>query len=59
MTDLSLSSDDIKLSEAIAEYYDDPLGGVLFLYPWGEAGKPLATSSGPNREQAEFLKDLG
>lgn len=46
------------MARAIAEYYDDMLGAVLFLYPWGKAGTPLELMRGPSREQARFLDDL-
>lgn len=58
MIDL-IAQAELELTQSIADYYDDPLGGVLFLFPWGESGTPLEYSPGPNREQAAFLKDLG
>lgn len=47
------------LAEAVANYYDDPLGFVLFAFPWSEAGTPLAGASGPRKWQWEFLEWLG
>lgn len=47
------------LTDAVAEYYDDPLGFVLFAYQWGEPGGPLALETGPDEWQTQFLKDLG
>lgn len=46
------------LHEAVAEYYADPLGFVLAMYPWGEPGE-LAQYSGPDAWQREFLEALG
>ena len=50
---------DIELAKAVAEYYDDPLGFVLFAFPWGQPGTPLASIKGPRRWQWEFLEWLG
>lgn len=50
---------DIELANAVAEYYDDPLGFVLFAFPWGQPGTPLASIKGPRRWQWEFLEWLG
>lgn len=55
---LQLSPADLELSAAIAEYYDDMLGAVLFLYPWGQSGTALEHMRGPSREQGRFLDDL-
>jgi hypothetical protein len=41
-----------------AKYKADPLGFVLWAYPWGKPG-PLEKYSGPDQWQAEFLKELG
>lgn len=48
-----------ELIETIARFYDDPLGFVLFAYPWGEADGPLADEVGPDVWQSDFLVDLG
>ena len=42
----------------MAEFYADPLGFVLFAYPWGQPG-PLEAESGPDDNQREFLTSLG
>lgn len=34
-------SSDVQLAEKFAEFYADPLGFVLFTFPWGEKGTPL------------------
>lgn len=46
------------LHEAVAEYYADPLGFVLFAWPWGEPGW-LKDHSGPDVWQRDFLTTLG
>lgn len=45
------------LAEQIAEYYDDPLGYVLDLFPWGQG--ELAHSQGPDQWQRETLAEIG
>ena len=37
---------------------DDPLAYVRFVYPWGQAGTPLAKSEGPRKWQRKFLNDI-
>lgn len=37
----------------------DPLGHVMYAYPWGEAGTVLAGYAGPRRWQREFLSEIG
>ena len=49
---------DLELADQIATYYDDPLGFVLFAFPWGEPGA-LEQFSGPRPRQERFLIDLG
>jgi len=46
-----------ELAREIAQFYDDPLGHVLFSYPWGHG--QLAGSDGPRVWQREFLTELG
>ena len=48
-----------NLVDAVQQYRDDPLGFVLFIFPWGEQGGPLEEHDGPDVWQAEFLEDLG
>lgn len=50
---------DIQLAEAVSQFYADPLGFVLFAYPWGEKGSPLENEEGPDANQCEFLQSLG
>ena len=37
---------------------DDPLAFVLFTFPWGQAGTPLANFTGPRKWQREVLISL-
>ena len=46
------------LVEKIAEFVDDPLGFVMFAYPWKERG-PLEEYAGPDDWQRELLEDIG
>ena len=47
-----------ELAKAVADYYADPLGFVMFAFPWGEPGL-LENESGPDEIQKEFLVSLG
>ena len=47
------------LHEEVARYYADPLGFVLAMYPWGEAGTQLEDEPGPDVWQRDFLVWLG
>jgi hypothetical protein len=49
---------DVRLADAVSEYYDDPLGFVLFAFPWGEPGA-LENETGPDDNQRVFLEALG
>jgi hypothetical protein len=52
-------SPDMMLAEELKKYYHDPLGFVLFAYPWGKKGTSLEKHNGPDAWQREFLQDLG
>ena len=41
----------------VAKFYDDPLGFVKFVFPWGEGD--LEGHTGPDIWQAEILEDFG
>ncbi len=43
-----------ELAAAVAEYYDDPLGFVLFAWPW-----PINGEAGPDQWQEETLIEIG
>lgn len=49
---------DLQLADQVAEYYADPLGFVLFAYPWGEPGE-LESFGGPDQWQTEILTEIG
>ena len=55
----NISPVEIALREQIAKFYADPLGFVLFAYPWGEPGTDLANQSGPDDWQRRILKRIG
>lgn len=48
-----------QLAADIAEFYDDPLGFVLYAFPWGEPVTSLERYDGPDTWQTEFLINLG
>ncbi|WP_445505019.1 terminase [Microvirga sp. G4-2] len=54
---MTTSELDAALVEDFAELYDDPLGYVMYAFPWGEG--ELADYDGPDQWQAGFLKELG
>ena len=47
------------LVERILEFRHDPLGCVLFSFPWGEEGSDLAKIAGPRAFQRKALTELG
>lgn len=47
-----------ELADFVAGFYDDPLGFVLAMYPWGEPG-PLQDFDGPDEWQRDVLVWLG
>jgi hypothetical protein len=51
-------ADDV-LADAVADYYADPLGFVMFAFPWGVAGGPMADLHSPFKWQLEILRDIG
>lgn len=42
----------------IEEFYDDPLGFVMYVFPWGEKGGPLEDFDGPDSWQAEQMERI-
>jgi len=48
----------LKLADEISEFYADPLGFVLFAYPWGEPGT-LRDHPGPDLWQRDALVSIG
>lgn len=51
----ALSASDLKLQEDIAPFYDDPLGFVLYAFPWGQPHTRLEEETGPDTWQIEVL----
>lgn len=49
---------ELQLQEDIAQFVNDPLGFVLYAFPWGQPG-PLADFDGPDIWQAEQLMAVG
>lgn len=56
--DTAAESIDLTLAEELSQFYADPLGFVLFAYPWNERGE-LAQFEGPDQWQRDFLNELG
>lgn len=48
-----------ELLAALTEYSSDPVGWVLWAFPWGESGTDLAGHTGPEDWQLELLTQLG
>jgi hypothetical protein len=55
---MSLATVD-SVIEDIARFTDDPLGYVLYAFPWGEPGTPLEKWAGPSPLQREVLEFIG
>lgn len=55
----ALPDPELELIADIAGFYADPYGFVLYAYPWGEPGTPLANETGPDTWQRELLDELG
>ena len=50
---------ELDLAAELISYGSDPLGFVLFCYPWGVKGTPLEKVAGPRVWQREVLEDVG
>lgn len=50
---------EMELAEELLSFANDPLGFVMFAYPWGEEGTPLARVKEPRAWQIETLEALG
>lgn len=57
MTLLSYEEVNRQLAEDIQSFYDDPLGHVMYSYPWDEG--PLRGRKGPQIWQTEYLLEVG
>lgn len=58
MSSPAQSDAEIQLAEDIQRFYGDPLGFVLYAYPWGQPGL-LEKHQGPDSWQRDFLVELG
>lgn len=54
-----MENPEVELVNDIAEFYADPLGYVLYAFPWGEKGGPLEDFDGPDAWQREQLAAVG
>jgi hypothetical protein len=59
VVELNLDNAERHLKERVGSFYDDPLGFVRYIFPWGEPETPLAGKDGPDKWQAELLHDVG
>lgn len=50
--------DEYQLILKLLEYKDDPLGFVLFAFPWGQPNTPLENHQGPRGWQLDALNDM-
>lgn len=48
-----------QLTDDIAEFQHDPLGFVLYAFPWGKEGTELAKHTGPRTWQRDTLELMG
>ena len=46
---------DVELAADVGSFWDDPLGLVMYMFPWGEPGTPLEHYDGPDEWQRDFL----
>lgn len=64
MSNLNVATEK-QLGEFVAQFYDDPYGFVMAVFPWGEPTLPdgsentLRNKKGPEPWQREFLEELG
>lgn len=50
---------DIEIAKRMGSFYNDPLGFVMFAFPWGKKGTPLERHpDGPDEWHRELFKDL-
>jgi hypothetical protein len=52
-------TDTAEIAKDLARFYDDPLGFVMWCFPWGEIGTPLSDAKGPRSWQREQLIQIG
>jgi len=49
----------LRLTQKVGRYRFDPLGFVMFAFPWGKPGTALAVRQVPNRGSARCWRSLG
>lgn len=54
-----LTKHDLELAAKIGEFFADPLGFVLFAFPWGVKGTRLEKQAGPDQWQIEVMEEIG
>ena len=54
-----MSAEKQWLIRDVAKFSMDPLGFVLYAFPWGKKGGPLEKFEGPDVWQAKTLRDIG
>jgi hypothetical protein len=50
---------DLEIADQCLEYYADPLGFVMWAFPWGEKGSELQNYYGPDEWQERELRQIG
>ncbi len=55
----ALTKNDLLLATDLSRFFDDPLGFVLYVFPWGKPGTRLANQSGPDEWQIKVLNAIG
>lgn len=58
MSALARREPEIELADDIGSFTHDPLGFVIFAFPWGVAGTELANEDGPREWQRKVLQDI-
>jgi hypothetical protein len=53
-----LSRVELQLADECSQYYADPLGFVMWAFPWGEPGQ-LENEIGPDDNQTKVLAEIG
>lgn len=54
-----LTVNDKQLAADIGRFYDDPLGYVRYVFPWGQKGTRLEKMTGPDDWQIDILDTIG
>ena len=55
----NMTRQDLVLAADLSQFYADPLGFVLYVFPWGKPGTRLADEHGPDQWQIDVLDELG